>query len=155
MKKQPAIARAMIAAICAGAGTLLAASVSAQPGPACTGNNHCIDVTIVGGAISPVPDAVITAKNHQIYWRIKTSGYAFPPPPPPPAGIAFKPPSPTNDNGHMPAKEFPCNRVSATLFHCTDANSTHNAGVRRYQYAITVVGKSGPPIVSDPWIVNK
>ena len=154
MKKQPAIVPAMILVIGVSAGTMMAASVGAQPGP-CTGTNHCVDITIAGGAIPSVPDTVITGKNHQIYWRIKTGGYSFPPPPPPPVGIAFKPPSPMNDNGHMPANEFPCNRVSTTLFRCTDANSTHNTGLRRYQYSITVLDASGSKIVSDPWIVNK
>jgi len=97
---------------------------------------------------------VVLGKNHQIYWRIQTSGYSFPPSPPPPSGIAFKQPSSINDNGHMPANEFPCNRVSATVFHCTDANSTHGTGVRSYQHSITVIDPAGKPIVFDPWIVN-
>ena len=53
------------------------------------------------------------------------------PPPHSRAGIAFKDPSSINDNGHMPANEFPSNRVSATLFHCTDANSTRGTGVQQ------------------------
>jgi hypothetical protein len=135
-------------------GTMTMVSAVAQTPPLCSGKNHCIDVTIAGGAIQPVPNVVVPEASHQIYWRIKTSGYSFPPPAAPQRGIAFKAPSSINDNGHMPANEFPCNRISATLFHCTDANSTHGA-VRAYQYAITVIDASGSRIVSDPWIVNR
>jgi hypothetical protein len=154
MKRQPVIAPTMILVIGVTAGAMLAASVGAQPGPPCTGTNHCVDINIAGGAVQSVPATVVSGKNHQIYWRINTSGYSFPSPQPP-TGIAFKPPSPINDNGRMPANEFPCNRVSATLFHCTDANSTFNTGVRSYQYAISVIDASGHRIISDPWIVNK
>jgi len=155
MKQQRGIVGAIVHAIGLCVGTSMAASVGAQPGVSCTGATHCVDVTIVGGAIQSVPAVVVAAKNHQIYWRIQTAGYSFPPPPPPPTGIAFKPASSINDNGHMPANEFPCNRMSATLFHCNDANSTHDKGVRSYQYSITVIDASGHRIVSDPWIVNR
>ena len=138
-----------------GALAMIGAGVGAQPGPPCSGTNHCMDVTITGGAIAPVPNTVVTGKNHQVYWRIRTSGYSFPAPPAPRGGIAFKPPSSINDNGRMPANEFPCNRVSPTLFHCTDANSTHDSGVRSYQYSIAVIDGAGRPIVLDPWIVNR
>jgi hypothetical protein len=133
--------------------TMTPTPASAQPGPPCGGTNHCDDVTIACGAIQSVANVVVSGNTHQIYWRIKTSGYSFASPPQP-IGIAFKPPSPINDNGRMPPNEFPCNRISATLFHCTDANSTHGAGVRSYQYSITVIDTSGKPIVSDPWVVN-
>lgn len=155
MKKQPAIAHAVILVIGVSAGTMMALSVAAQPGPPCTGTNHCVDINIADGAIQSVPATVIVGKNHQIYWRIKTSGYSFPSPPPRSIGIGFKPPSPINDNERMPANEFPCNRMSATLFHCTDANSTHNTHVRSYQYSITVIDASNHEIISDPWIVNR
>jgi hypothetical protein len=108
-----------------------------------------VDVTIANGEIRPVQDIVIPGTNHQIYWRINTSGYSFPRPATRPPGIDFKPPKP-------PKNEFPCNRVSATVFHCSDANTTHNAGEHKYQYAINVVDGSGHRITSaDPWIVNK
>src|SRR5690242_20227426 len=151
MRKKPAIAPAMILVIGVSSGSMMAASVGAQP--SCTGTNHCVDGNIADGAIQPVPDTVVPGMNHQIYWQIRTSGYSFLPPPPP--GIAFQPSGPANNRGRMPKDEFHCNRVSATVFHCTDANSTHNAGIRRYQYSITVMGASGHPIGSDPWIVNK
>jgi len=153
MNKQRAIAATTILVIAAIA--MRVASVAAQPGPPCSGTNHCVDITVTGGAIASVPNTVVPGKNHQLYWRIRTSGYSFPAPPPPSAGIAFKPPSSINDNGRMPANEFPCNRVSATLFHCTDANSTHDTGVRSYQYSITVIDGAGRKIVLDPWIVNR
>jgi hypothetical protein len=152
MKKQPATAFAVILIGVSAATMTVVTSVGAQPGPPCTGTNQCVDVTIAGGAIQSVANVVVLGSNHQIYWRIKTSGYSFPSSP---SGITFKQPSPINDNGRMPANEFPCNRVSATLFHCTDANSTHGAGVRNYQYAISVVDASGRRVVSDPWIVNR
>jgi hypothetical protein len=137
------------------AAAMTAAPAAAQTPPLCSdAKNHCIDVTIAGGAIRPVPNVVVSEKNHHIYWQIKTSGYSFPPPAAPQRGIAFKPPSSINDNGHMPANEFPCTRISATLFHCPDANSTHGA-VRVYQYFITVLDASGKPAALDPWIVNK
>ena len=153
MKEKLAIGAASIL-IGVGAGSMTATSVRAQPGPPCTGTNHCVDITVAGGAIPPVANVVVPGKNHQIYWQIKTGGYSFPSPPHS-AGIAFKAPSPINNNGKMPANEFACNRVSATRFHCTDTNSTHGAGVRTYQYAITVVDTSGRTIVSDPWIINR
>jgi hypothetical protein len=155
MKKQRAMAPAMILVMGALAATMMAAAVGAQPGPPCSGTNHCVDITVTGGAIAPVPNTVISGRNHQIYWRIRTSGYSFPSPPPPQVGIAFKPPSSINDNGRMPANEFPCNRVSPALFHCTDAKTTHDTGVRSYQYSITVIDAAGHRIVSDPWIVNR
>jgi hypothetical protein len=153
MKKQLPIPAAIILGV--SAGTLAATSVCAQPAPPCTGANHCVDVTIAGGAIQSVANVVVSGTNHQIYWRITTGGYSFPPSPPPPAGIAFKQPSSINHNESMPRNEFACNRISATLFHCTDANSTHGAGARTYQYSISVIDASGHKIVSDPWIVNK
>lgn len=133
--------------------TMIATPASAQPGPPCVGTNHCVDVTITGGMIQRVANVVVSGKNHQIYWQIKTNGYSFAAPPQP-IGIAFKPPSAINDNGRMPPNEFPCNRISATLFHCTDANSTNGSGVRSYQYSITVIDASGRRVVSDPWVVN-
>ncbi len=154
MKNKAAIVTVMMQVVGAIVATTIAASVDAQPGPPCTGTNHCVDVAIAGGAIQSVPATVVTARNHQIYWRIKTGGYSFPSSPAS-TGVAFKPPSSINDNGRMPRNEFPCNRVSATLFHCTDANSTHDTGVRSYQYSITVLDAAGHPIVSDPWIVNR
>lgn len=155
MKKQAAIDVLVMQVIGATATTMMAASVGAQPGPPCTGTNHCVDIAIAGGAIQSVPATVVTAKNHQIYWRITTGGYSFPSAPSASTGIAFKSPSSINDNGRMPQNEFPCNRVSVTLFHCTDANTTHDKGVRSYQYSITVLDAAGHPIVSDPWIVNR
>ena len=154
MKEQRPIAAVMMQVTGATIATIIAASVVAQPGPPCTGMNHCVDIAIAGGAIQPVPATIVTARNHQIYWRIKTGGYSFPSPPAS-TGIAFKPASSINDNGRMPPNEFPCNRVSPALFHCTDANSTHDNGVRSYQYSITVLDAAGHPIVSDPWIVNR
>jgi hypothetical protein len=153
MKKKTAFALPMSVVIGASVGTMTAASVGAQPGPPCTGTNHCVDITIAGSAIQSVPAVVVQGNNHQIYWRIKTAGYTFASPPQP-IGIAFKQPSSINDNGHMPANEFPCNHMSTTLFHCTDANSTHGTGVHRYQYSITVMDPAGKPIALDPWIVN-
>ena len=152
MKQQLPIAVAFILGM--SAGTMTPAPAGAQPGPPCGGTNHCVDITVVSGVIQPVANVVVSGNNHQIYWRIKTGGYRFGSPPQS-SGIAFKAPSSINDNGHMPANEFPCNRVSAALFHCTDANSTHGTGVRSYQYAITVIDASGKPIVYDPWIVNR
>jgi hypothetical protein len=134
---------------------MMAASVSAQPGPPCTGTNHCVNVTVAAGAIQSVPATVITARNHQVHWIIRTAGYKFPVASSPSAGVAFKPASSINDNGHMPPNEFHCNRVSDTVFHCTDANSTHDKGVRSYQYSITVLDAAGHPVVADPWIVNR
>ena len=135
-------------------GTMIPAPVVAQTPPLCSGTNHCVDITIAGGAIQPVPNVVVSGSNHQVYWQIKTSGYSFPPPTAPQRGIAFKEPSSINDNGHMPANEFPCSRMSTTLFHCTDANSTHGA-IRSYQYFVTVIDASGKKIASDPWIINR
>jgi len=153
MKKQAAIVLPMSLVIGASVGTMTPTSVAAQPGPPCTGTNHCVDVTIAGGAIRPVPAVVVTGRNHQIYWRITTAGYSFASPPQP-IGIAFKQPSSINDNGRMPVNEFPCNRVSPTLFHCADANSTLGS-VRSYQYSITVIDAAAHRIISDPWVVNK
>ena len=153
MKKQAAIVLSIMLVIGASAGTMTPTSVGAQPGPSCTGTNHCVDIAIAGGAIRPVPAVVVTGRSHQIYWRITTTGYSFASSPQP-TGIAFKQPSSINDNGRMPANEFPCNRVSPTLFHCTDANSTLGS-VRSYQYSITLIDAAGHRIVSDPWVVNK
>jgi len=101
MKKQAAIVLPMSLVIGASVGTMTPTSVGAQPGPTCTGTNHCVDVTIASGAIRPVPAVVVTGRNHQIYWRITTAGYSFASPPQP-IGIAFKQPSSINDNGRMP-----------------------------------------------------
>ena len=133
---------------------MTATSADAQTGPPCAGPNHCVDITIAVGVIQPVTNVVVSGKNHQIYWRIRTGGYSFASPPQP-IGIAFKPPNAINDNGRMPPNEFPCNRMSATLFHCTDANSTNGVGVRSYQYSITVIDASGRAVVSDPWVINR
>jgi len=130
-----------------------ATPADAQPGPPCGGTNHCVDIALASGVIQSVANVVVSGTNHQIYWRIKTDGYSFASPPQR-IGIAFKAPSSINDNGRMPANEFQCNRISAMLVHCTDANSTHGTGVRSYQYSITVIDTSGRPIVSDPWVVN-
>lgn len=92
MKQQLAIAAAFIL-IAVGAGPMTAAPVRAQPGPPCSGTNHCVDITIAGGAIQSVANVVVPGTNHQIYWQIKTGGYSFPPPPHS-IGIAFKEPSP-------------------------------------------------------------
>ena len=151
MKTQAVIALTISVIIGASVGTMSARSVRAEPGPSCTGTNHCVDLTIVGGTLAPIANVVVPEKNHQIYWRIKTSGFNFPLPPT--DGMTFKAASSINDNGRMPAQEFPCNRVSSTLFHCADANSTHGA-VRRYQYSVTVIDASGQKIISDPWIIN-
>lgn len=147
MRKQPAIAPAIITVLGLSSGTMTATIAVAQP--SCTGTNHCVDVTIANGMIRPVPDTHIPGTNHQIYWQIKTSGYSFPLPSSPTPGMAFKPPKP-------PKNEFHCNRVSATVFHCSDANTTHNTGDHRYQYSITVIDASHHLISTlDPWIVNK
>jgi len=132
--------------------TPLSSSIQAQPGPPCSGTSHCVDVTIVNGEIQHVANVVVSGKNHQIYWHIRTAGYTFPPAPHP-ITIAFKEPSSINDNGLMPANEFPCNRVTATQVHCTNKNSTHGK-VRSYQYAITVLDANGNKVIADPWVVN-
>ena len=152
MNRQPVIAAALVAiALCAG--PLASAPALAQQGPACNETNHCVDVTVVGGKIQPLPDVTVSGKNHQIWWQLKTPGYSFPKPPKS-DGVFFKPASSGNDNGKMPAKEFNCNRVSATVFHCTNANST-NGQRRKYQYGVTVVeDASGKDITLDPWVVN-
>jgi len=129
------------------------AQSQAQSGPPCGGVNHCVDITISGGVIQNVVNVIVPAKNHQIYWRIVTPGYTFAQPPAPDA-IAWKAPSAINDNGKMPPNEFPCSRVSATQFRCTDANSTHGT-VRTYQYEITVLDSTGKQLVLDPWIINQ
>lgn len=149
MKKKAAIVLPL--SLILGASATTATSVDAQPGPPCTGTNHCVDITIAHGAIQFVPDVQVTGKNHQIYWLIKTGGYSFRPTPP--DGITFKAASSANSN-QLAKDEFRCNRVSATQFHCTDANTTHGA-MRKYEYSITVFDTAGHSIVSDPWIVNK
>ena len=151
MRNLPASAGVILIAV--GCETMTATPARAQTGPPCSGTNHCVNIVIAGGVIQSVPNVVVSGKNHQIYWRIKTGGYSFPPPPQP-FGIAFKASSPINDNGRMPRNEFPCNRISATEFHCSDANSTQGIGVRSYQYSVTVIDSSGKPVVSDPWVVN-
>ena len=125
----------------------------AQTGPQCGGVNHCIDVAVTGGVIQPVVNVIVPGRNHQIYWRLVTPGYTFPQPPV--DAIGWKPPSPINDNGKMPANEFACNRVTPTLFRCTDANSTRGTGVRTYQYGITVLDGGGKQVILDPWIINQ
>jgi len=152
MNRQPVIAAALVAtALCAG--PLASAPALAQQGPACNETNHCVDVTVVGGKIQPLPDVTVSGKNHQIWWQLKTPGYSFPQPPKA-EGVTFKAPAPGNNNGNMPPKEFNCNRVSATVYKCTDANST-NGQQRKYQYAVNLIeDATGKAITLDPWVVN-
>ena len=152
MMRYPLASTAVIS-IAMTSATMTPTSAGAQTGPPCAGTNHCVDITIAGGVIRPVSNVVVSGKNHQIYWRIKTGGYTFASPPQP-ISIAFKPPNAINDNGRMPPNEFPCGRMSATLFHCTDVNSTNGTGIRSYQYSITVIDASGRPVVTDPWVIN-
>ncbi len=132
-----------------------ATRAQAQPGPNCDApppNLHCVDVVVANGAIRNPPDVNVDGASHQIYWRLRTTGYTFPKPPA--RAITWKPAGPKNDNGKMPANEFPCNRVSDVLYHCTDANSTHGQQ-RKYEYAITVLDAAGKVIQGDPWIINQ
>ncbi len=121
--------------------------------PTCTGTDHCADVRIAGTTIT-VPNVIVPGKDHQIDWIIRTPGYTFGLPPKP-DGVIWKAPSSINSNGAMPSNEFRCNRATATVYHCSDANSTHGTGVRSYQYKLTVIDPAGNPVVLDPWIVNQ
>lgn len=154
MKSHPAIAAALVV-IAVAASALASTAARAQAGPPCGGTNHCVDVVVAGGQIQPVANVRVDGQGHLISWRIKTPGFSFAPPPQPNA-ITFKAPSSINDNGRMPANEFRgCARASATLFHCTNANTTHGQGARTYQYAITVIeDATGRTIVLDPWVIN-
>jgi hypothetical protein len=154
MKRQPALAAALVL-IAVGSGSLALDPAHAQsPGPSCTGKSHCVDVVVVNGEVQDVPNVRAEGTNHQIDWVIKTPGYSFPSPPKS-DGIKWKAASSINDNGRMPKGEFPCNRKSAQVFHCNNANSTTGTGTRSYQYAITVVeDATGKEIVRDPWVIN-
>ena len=63
MKKQPATAFAVILIGVSAATMTVVTSVGAQPGPPCTGTNHCVDVTLAGGEIPSVANVVVLGTN--------------------------------------------------------------------------------------------